>query len=84
VLGASFNTPEQNAAFAQKLGLKFPLLSDSGRATALAYGACQDLRAQHPERKSFLIDEQGRIERVYDRVDPRDHPARVLADVLGA
>jgi peroxiredoxin len=31
---------------------------------------------------SFLIDEQGAIERVYDQVDPRDHPARVLADVL--
>jgi len=30
-----------------------------------------------------LIDEEGRITRVYDRVDPRDHPASVLADVIG-
>jgi peroxiredoxin len=32
---------------------------------------------------SFLIDEHGVIEKVYDQVDPRDHPARVLADILG-
>jgi peroxiredoxin len=30
-----------------------------------------------------LIDEQGKVARVYDRVDPRDHPARVLADIMG-
>ncbi len=83
MLGASFNTPEQNRAFAEKLELRFPLLSDSERTTAFAYGACTDLHARHPARMSFLIDEQGRIERVYERVDPREHPARILAEILG-
>jgi len=32
---------------------------------------------------SFLIDEQGLVARVYDKVNPRDHPATVLADVIG-
>jgi peroxiredoxin len=32
---------------------------------------------------SFLIGADGRVERIYGRVDPRDHAARVLADVLG-
>jgi peroxiredoxin len=32
---------------------------------------------------SFLIDEDGNLARVYDQVNPRDHPAQVLADVLG-
>jgi peroxiredoxin len=32
---------------------------------------------------SFLIDVDGRIERVYDKVDPRNHAAQVLVDVLG-
>jgi len=83
VLGASFNSVEENAAFAAQQGFKFPLLSDSAHAAALAYGACSAPKARYPDRVSFLIDEAGRIERAYDQVDPRDHAARVLADVLG-
>jgi len=74
---------EANAAFANKNGFAFPLLSDSDRKVALSYGACKDAKSAWPNRVSFLIDEQGRTERVYDRVDPRDHPATVLADVIG-
>jgi peroxiredoxin Q/BCP len=82
LIGASFDQVEDNAAFAQRLGLSFPLLCDSDRSVALAYGACQDLRARYPDRVSVLIDEQGRVMRVYDQVDPRDHAARVLADLI--
>lgn len=84
MLGASFNTAEQNAAFAKKLGVKFPLLCDTGRQLGMAYGACTDAHAQCAERVSFLIGPDGNIERVYGQVDPRDHPARVLADLMGA
>jgi thioredoxin-dependent peroxiredoxin len=83
VLGVSFDTVEQNAAFARKLGVAFPLLCDVDRSVALAYGACSDPRAPNPERVSFLIDEAGIIACAYERVDPRDHPAKVLADILG-
>ena len=82
LIGASFDQVEDNAAFAQRLGLSFPLLCDSDRSVALAYGACQDPRARYPDRVSVLIDEQGRVIRVYDQVDPRDHAARVLADLI--
>lgn len=82
VAGISFDPIERNAAFAAKYGFKFPLLSDSDRSIALAYGACADSKAQHAERMSFLIDEHGKIARVYDCVDPRDHPAKVLAEIL--
>jgi peroxiredoxin Q/BCP len=82
LLGASFDTAEENAAFAQKLSLDFPLLCDTTRAVALAYGACQDPKARYPERISVLIDEHGLVMRIYDRVDPRDHAARVLADLI--
>ena len=83
MLGASFNGVEQNAGFARKNDFHFPLLSDTTRAVALAYGVCSDQKARYPERMSFLIDEHGKLARVYDKVDPRDHPARVLADVMG-
>jgi len=83
VVGISFNTPEENAAFAGRHNFGFPLLSDADRKVGLAFGACASPKATAPDRVSFLIDENGVIERVYDQVDPRDHPARVLADILG-
>jgi peroxiredoxin Q/BCP len=84
VVGVSFDSIEDNAAFARRHEFGFPLLSDIDHAVALAYGAAgSDANARYPDRVSFLIDEHGVIERVYDQVDPRDHPARVLADVLG-
>jgi thioredoxin-dependent peroxiredoxin len=82
IVGVSFDEVDRNAAFAEKYAFKFPLLSDVDRKIACAYGACADAKARHAERISFLIDEQGRIARIYDRVDPRDHPARVLAEML--
>jgi thioredoxin-dependent peroxiredoxin len=83
VVGVSFDSPEDNAAFARRYEFAFPLLSDADHSVALAFGACAGAGARYPDRVSFLIDEHGAIERVYDQVDPRDHPARVLADVLG-
>ena len=83
VLGVSFNDVEQNAAFAEKYEFTFPLLCDTDRSVGLAYGACADLKSRNASRISFLIDEDGKIARVYDSVNPRDHPAQVLADVLG-
>lgn len=83
MLGVSFNTHEENAAFAAKYNFGFRLLSDTTHEVAAAYGACDDTEARYPQRMSFLIDAEGRIERIYDRVDPRDHAARVLVDVIG-
>ena len=84
IIGVSFDPVDRNAAFAHKFDFKFPLLSDVDRTIAMAYGACSDPKAQHAERVSFLIDEHGKIARVYDSVDPRDHPAKVLAEILDA
>jgi thioredoxin-dependent peroxiredoxin len=84
ILGISFDPIDRNAAFARKFDFKFPLLSDLERKIALAYGACSDAKTQYAERISFLIDEQGKIARIYDCVDPRDHPAKVLAEILDA
>jgi peroxiredoxin Q/BCP len=82
VIGVRFNSPEENAAFAKKHGFNFPLLSDAERTTAIAYGACENAKARYADRVSFLIDEHGVIARVYDKVNPRDHAARILADLL--
>jgi len=83
IAGVSFDEAERNAGFAARHGLGFPLLSDTDREVALAYGACSDRKARYADRISYLISEAGLIERVYAEVDPRDHAARVLIDVLG-
>jgi len=81
VLGASFDTVAENAAFAQQFSFPFPLLCDTSRTLGLAYGACDDAKASYAKRISYLIDEQGKILKAYDAVTPRSHPAEVLADL---
>ena len=82
MLGASFNTVEQNAAFAKKLSFNFPLLCDTGRDLGLACGACAKPTDRYAKRVSLLFDEGGKLTRFYDSVNPRDHAAQVLADVI--
>lgn len=81
VLGASFDSVEDNAAFAKKFDFPFPLLCDTDHAVAMAYGACDSPKAAYASRLSCLIDEAGRIAKVYLSVNPREHPAQVLADL---
>jgi thioredoxin-dependent peroxiredoxin len=82
VLGVSFDTVSENAAFAQKFNFPFPLLCDTSRTVGLAYGACDDAKAGYARRISYLIDEHGKILKVYEAVSPRSHPAEVLADLM--
>jgi thioredoxin-dependent peroxiredoxin len=81
ILGASFDTPADNAAFAQKFGFPFPLLCDTERSLGLAYGAADDRSARTAKRVSCLIDEQGRVLRFYPQVAAREHVAEVLQDL---
>ena len=80
ILGASFDTPADNAAFARKFSFPFPLLSDPDRSLALAYGAADDRFAK---RVSCLIDEEGRVLRYYPQVSAREHVGEVLRDLVG-
>jgi peroxiredoxin Q/BCP len=81
ILGVSFDSVAENAAFAQKYDFPFLLLCDTTRAIGLAYGACDDATAGYARRVSYLIDETGTIQKAYDSVNPRSHPADVLADL---
>ncbi|HUE29847.1 MAG TPA: redoxin domain-containing protein [Verrucomicrobiae bacterium] len=83
ILGASFDTPADNAAFARKFSFPFLLLSDPDRSLALAYGAANDASAQFAKRVSCLIDEEGRVLRYYPQVAARQHVEEVLSDLAG-
>lgn len=81
VLGVSLDPPARHRRFARRLGLPFPLLSDDGTVAA-AYEALWRLGPWRlTRRRSFLIDPEGRIARVYGRPHPRRHGREVAADL---
>jgi peroxiredoxin Q/BCP len=84
VLGASFDTIEENRAFAEAESFAFRLLSDVDRAVGRAYGAARDdddPLASLPKRVSYLIDPDGIVRRAYTVSDTAGHAAEVLADL---
>jgi len=81
ILGVSFDTVEENAAFAQKFDFPFTLLCDTDRILGMAYGACEDYEAGNAKRISILIDEEGKVAKIYDPVDAAAHPDQVMADL---
>ncbi len=86
ILGISYDTPDDNRAWAEKHRFPFQLLSDEDRSVAGAYGAVRhpdDASPGRPRRITYVIDPAGVIRLSY-RVASADiagHADRVLADV---
>lgn len=78
VLGISFDSVEENRAFAEKFDYPFRLLCDTERTVGMAYGACDSADAGYANRISYVIDEQGIITQVLAEVDPSTHTEDVL------
>ncbi len=84
VLGISPDLPDKQFAFDEKYGLGFPLLSDPDHATADAWGTWGEKTSRGRTyvgiiRSSFLIDEEGRIERAWYGVKPEETVPNALA-----
>ena len=61
VLGVSMDSPFANKAFADSVGVTFPLLSDWGGEVTHKYGVYVD-KYKAARRVNFLIDKGGRIQ----------------------
>lgn len=86
VLGVSKDTPASHKKFAAKYNLPFTLLSDRGGDVIDAYGAWQNKSMfgrsfMGTSRISYLIDKEGKIQKVYPKVDPASHALEILKDV---
>ncbi|MBL8862435.1 MAG: thioredoxin-dependent thiol peroxidase [Planctomycetes bacterium] len=86
VLGVSKDSLASHQKFREKYGLSFELLSDAGNAVARAYGAFgEKLMYGKPVtgviRSTFLIDAEGRVERVWSPVKVDGHVEAVLAAI---
>ena len=74
----SFDTVEDNAAFARKFKFPYPLLCDTSRQIGMAYGACDAADAEYANRITYVIDPQGKIDQVYAKVNAAKHPEELL------
>jgi peroxiredoxin Q/BCP len=84
VVGISKDDVESHQAFAAKHRLTFPLLSDPSGAVVEAYGAWGKTMYGREGilRRTYLIDPDGIVQKVYGRVTPDGHSEKVLADLL--
>jgi thioredoxin-dependent peroxiredoxin len=72
VFGISIDAPPSNAAFAEKIGVKFLLLSDMKREVSKAYGILNE-EAQFASRTTFVVDKEGKIQHIQEggsAIDP--------------
>lgn len=83
VLGVSLDDETSHQAFISKYNLPFTLLSDTDHSVSEAYGVYGeqtwgDKKFMGVARKTFLIDEEGRIKKIFDKVNVEQHSDEVL------
>jgi len=82
--GVSPDGVKSHVKFRAKFDLPFPLLADEDHSVAEAYGAWGEKSMYGRKymgilRTTFIIDEKGRIARVFEKVKPAGHADEVLA-----
>jgi peroxiredoxin Q/BCP len=77
--GASVDSPAANARFARALGVDYPILSDTTREAARAYGVLSP--SGYAARWTFYIDRGGTIVYIDQNVRPSSHGADVALKV---
>ena len=89
ILGVSTDPLPSHEKFRDKYNLNFPLLSDQTADVAKMYGAWKEKnlygrRAWGAARTTFWIGADGRIKKIYKKVDPAGHVEEILADLQSA
>ena len=84
VIGVSKDSTASHQKFAEKHGLPFILLSDPELAAIQAYGVWQEKKnygkvSMGVVRSTFIIDENGMVEKVMPKVKPDANAGDVLA-----
>ncbi len=83
VLGISADSVKSHAGFAQKHDLPFHLLSDPEKSVIKAYGAWGEKKMMGKTyegilRSTFVIDEQGTIQKVFNKVKTAEHGTELI------
>jgi thioredoxin-dependent peroxiredoxin len=83
VLGVSTDSEASHKKFTAKYKLPFTLLTDTDHAIADAYGVYGEKKFMGRtymgvKRMTFLIDEKGKVKKVFEKVKPDEHAQEVL------
>lgn len=83
LLGVSPDSEASHQKFITKYKLPFTLLADRDHSIAEAYGVWGEKKFMGRTymgvlRTTFLIDEKGKIKKVFEKVKPEDHATEVL------
>jgi len=83
VLGVSTDSEASHKKFTAKYKLPFTLLADTDHSVADAYGVYGEKKFMGRtymgvKRVTFLIDDKGKIKKVFEKVKPEDHAQEVL------
>lgn len=83
LLGVSADSEKRQKNFRKKYNFPFPLLADENKEVINAFGVWGPKKFMGREfdgihRKTFIIDENGIITRVIDKVKTKDHAAQIL------
>lgn len=86
VLGVSKDSPKSHKKFAEKYNLPFTLLSDETTKMMQDYGAWVEKsmygkKYMGTDRITYLVNPEGKIAKVYPKVDPASHALEILKDL---
>lgn len=86
VLGISKDTQTSHKKFADKFHLNFTLLSDESGATIQKYEAWGEKKMMGKTydgifRITYIVDPEGIIRKVYEKVKPEEHAQEILRDI---
>lgn len=84
ILGVSADSPKRQQNFQTKQQLPFPLLADENKEVIDAFGVWGPKKFMGKKyhgihRTTFVIDEEGTIENVIEKVKTKDHAAQIFA-----
>jgi peroxiredoxin Q/BCP len=85
VVGVSADSQKKHQNFIEKFDLPYTLLADEEKEVIQAYNAWGPKKFMGKEyegiiRKTFVIDEDGKIEDIIEKVKTKDHAAQILKD----
>lgn len=85
VIGVSPDDVNSHKKFCEKMGIKFPLLADTDKEISQKFGVWGKKNFMGREymgvlRSTFLVDEKGKIFRIFPKVKPAGHSKEVLEE----
>ncbi len=87
VIGVSPDDVKSHKKFCDKMGIKFPLLADADKEISQKFGVWGKKKFMGHEymgvfRSTFLVNQKGKIFKIYPKVKPSGHSKEVLEDFL--